>query len=146
MTIPKRLHVHMTVGDLAEAIGYYKALFGTPPTREKPSYAQWRLDDPSVNFAISTSCADTPGLSHLGIQVGSDTDLDGVNARLQADQHATTEEANATCCYARSDKHWSVDPTGTAWELFHTHEDLEVFGQGDMPTKTKAQPTAGGCC
>ncbi len=146
MTIPQRLHVHMTVTDLSESIAYYTAMFGTGPTREKPSYAQWRLDDPSVNFAISTSCGDKPGLSHLGIQVSDDASLDQLHERLEGAQQATVEDKDATCCFARSDKHWAQDPSGIVWEFFHTHEDLEVFGDAKMPTKTEAQPSPGGCC
>lgn len=146
MKIPQRLHVHINVADLDQSVAYYSALFGTGPTREKPSYAQWRLDDPSVNFAISTSCGDTPGLSHLGIQMGDDASLDQLHDRLQAADQETVEDKNATCCYARSDKHWSQDPSGVAWEFFHTHEDLEAFGDARMLTRTEAQPTPGGCC
>ncbi len=150
MTIPNRLHVHMTVNNLEESVAYYSALFGTGPTREKPSYAQWRLDNPSVNFAISTACGDSeqPGLSHLGIQVDSDDALTELNDRMQAAEQTTVEDADAICCYARSDKHWSKDPAGVTWEFFHTHEDLETFGTAQIPTETKAQKTfsSGGCC
>lgn len=147
MSVEKRMHIHLSVSDLADSIAYYTALFGVVPTREKPSYAQWRLDNPSVNFAISLSEGGTQGLSHLGIQVGDDDELSALNHRLETAKRETIEDANATCCYARSDKHWSTDPSDIVWEFFHTHEDLDVFGEAKMPVQSDAQPVPrGGCC
>ena len=148
MTIPQRLHVHMNVADLETSIAYYTKLFGTAPTREKPSYAQWRLESPSVNFAISKGMADgQAGISHLGIQVGDNDELEMVNGRLTDADHQSVEDKDATCCYAKSDKYWSLDPSGIAWELFHTHEDLDEFGDATMPLETEKQKGAsGGCC
>ena len=70
----KRIHVHVRVEDLSTAIGFYSALFATQPTVVKPDYAKWMLDDPRVNFAISTR-GKRPGLDHLGIQVESQDEL-----------------------------------------------------------------------
>src|SRR5271155_5787107 len=63
----KRLHVHVAVDDLSRSIGFYSALFAAQPSVTKPDYAKWMLDDPRVNFAISTRGRE-PGLDHLGIQ------------------------------------------------------------------------------
>jgi len=64
----KRMHVHVGVDDIPNAVGFYSALFATQPAVVKPDYAKWMLDDPRVNFAISTR-GKQPGLDHLGIQV-----------------------------------------------------------------------------
>ena len=50
----KRLHVHVAVDDLQRSIGFYSALFAARPSVTKSDYAKWMLDDPRVNFAIST--------------------------------------------------------------------------------------------
>ena len=50
----KRFHVHVAVDDLTQSIGFYSALFAAEPNVLKPDYAKWMLDDPRVNFAIST--------------------------------------------------------------------------------------------
>ena len=63
----KRFHVHMHVSDLSQSIAFYSRLFAAPPTRVETDYAKWMLDDPRVNFAISTRGAKT-GLDHLGFQ------------------------------------------------------------------------------
>jgi len=63
----KRMHVHVAVPDISNAIGFYSALFALQPAVVKPDYAKWMLEDPRVNFAISTR-GRQPGLDHLGIQ------------------------------------------------------------------------------
>ena len=70
----KRMHVHVSVQDLPQSIGFYSALFDAEPAVVKPDYAKWMLDDPRVNFAISTRGRES-GLDHLGIQVENKTEL-----------------------------------------------------------------------
>ena len=77
----KRMHVHLSVGDIPAAVRFYSALFATQPSVVKPDYAKWMLDDPRVNFAISTRGRE-PGLDHLGIQVESQDELREVYGRL----------------------------------------------------------------
>ena len=50
----KRLHVHVSVDDLAQSTRFYSTLFAAEPTVVKDDYVKWMLDDPRVNFAIST--------------------------------------------------------------------------------------------
>ena len=60
----KRLHVHVAVDDLKRSVGFYSALFAEKPSVVKPDYAKWMLEDPRVNFAISTR-GSNPGLITL---------------------------------------------------------------------------------
>ena len=80
----KRMHVHVGVEDLAKSITFYSTLFGSEPTVTKPDYAKWMLDDPRVNFAISSGQHAAKGIEHLGIQVESSDELADVYGRLQA--------------------------------------------------------------
>ena len=50
----KRLHVHVSVDDLEQSRRFYSTLFAAEPTVVKDDYVKWMLDDPRVNFAIST--------------------------------------------------------------------------------------------
>ena len=135
----KRFHVHVSVADLSVSIEFYSRLFGVAPTLERPDYAKWMLDDPRVNFAISTR-AEEPGLDHLGIQVEEESELLELQARMQAAGFAGVQENNAACCYAESDKYWSRDPQGLAWESFRTLDRIPVFRpQG-------AEAGQGSCC
>lgn len=123
----KRMHVHVSVKDLAVSIDFYRNLFGAEPTVIKDDYAKWMLDDPRVNFAISTR-ADSTGVNHLGIQTDSDEELTDIEARVASAGLSVREESNAQCCYARSDKHWLTDPQGVVWEAFHTLDDIPTYG------------------
>ena len=99
----KRLHVHVAVDDLEQAVGFYAALFAAEPTVRKDDYAKWMLDDPRVNFAISTRGREA-GLDHLGIQVESADELQEVYARMREAGGAVLEQGETTCCYAQSEK------------------------------------------
>lgn len=101
----KRLHVHVSVEDLQHSIGFYSALFAAEPAVVKPDYAKWMLEDPRVNFAISTR-GRQPGLDHLGIQVESKDELHEVYARLHKAGGEVIEQGETACCYAKSEKSW----------------------------------------
>jgi catechol 2,3-dioxygenase-like lactoylglutathione lyase family enzyme len=121
----KRFHVHAHVQDLQASIGFYSRLFGAEPARVEADYAKWMLDDPRVNFAISTR-GGAVGVDHLGIQADSAEELAELKARAAA--LSPREQGEVSCCYARSDKHWITDPQGIAWEQFQTLADIPVFG------------------
>jgi catechol 2,3-dioxygenase-like lactoylglutathione lyase family enzyme len=124
----KRLHVHVSVKDLRASIRFYQTLFGAEPTVTKPDYAKWMLEDPRVNFAISTN-RQPVGINHLGFQVDTDEELRGMRAQLEAADARMIAESEQPCCYARSDKYWVTDPTGIAWETFHTLGSIPVYGK-----------------
>lgn len=124
-----RFHVHLNVADLPASIRFYSQLFASEPTVVKGDYAKWMLDDPRVNFAISTAGA--PGVDHLGIQADSDGALAELGRRLDAAGGTVTPEDDATCCYARSDKFWTEDPQGMRWETFHTFGDATTYYAAD---------------
>jgi catechol 2,3-dioxygenase-like lactoylglutathione lyase family enzyme len=125
--------MHVAVRDLAANIRFYSMLFGTAPTVSKPDYAKWMLDDPRVNFAISTRVEKT-GLDHVGIQVENEAELEDVHARLARADQAYVAQKEAACCYARSNKYWVEDPQGIAWEAWHTLEEIPVYGTSTRPS------------
>ncbi|WP_374576241.1 ArsI/CadI family heavy metal resistance metalloenzyme [Phenylobacterium sp.] len=140
----KRLHVHVSVEDLKKSVGFYSTLFGAEPTVLKDDYAKWMLDDPRVNFAISAR-ARAPGLDHLGVQVDSGEELAELATRLNAAGQTTRDQTAATCCYAKSDKAWVVDPDGVRWETFHTFGEAVTYGE-DEPEAVLAVKPAAACC
>jgi catechol 2,3-dioxygenase-like lactoylglutathione lyase family enzyme len=145
----KRLHVHVSVDDLDESVRFYSTLFAAEPTVLKGDYAKWMLDDPRVNFAISTGCrpgGHAPGLSHLGIQAEDESELSEVYERLARAERPIVEQKNATCCYAKSDKQWIADPQGVPWETFLTYGESTVYGDSDSLTKLKEATEQAACC
>jgi catechol 2,3-dioxygenase-like lactoylglutathione lyase family enzyme len=139
----KRFHVHAHVGDLQASIAFYSKMFGAEPARVESDYAKWMLDDPRINFAISTR-GGTPGVDHLGIQTDDIGELAELKARAHAADLALFDEGETTCCYARSEKHWVTDPQGIAWEHFHTLDSIPVFSEGKP--NSAASPEASACC
>lgn len=125
----KRMHVHVAVEDIYHSINFYSALFAAQPAVVKSDYAKWMLDDPRVNFAISTR-GHEPGLDHLGIQVESEDELHEVHARLREAGGTIIEQGQTSCCYAKSEKSWIDDPAGIAWETFHTTGESTDYGDG----------------
>lgn len=145
----KRLHVHVAVQDLDRNIHFYSAIFGAEPAVRKDDYAKWMLDDPRMNFAISTRVAGQ-GLDHLGIQVESAEELREIQSNLARADAPVTEQAGTACCYAKSDKHWITDPQGIPWEAFHTLDSIPTFNERKSDSKsaccTPAATKAGTAC
>ncbi|MEP6825985.1 MAG: ArsI/CadI family heavy metal resistance metalloenzyme [Ramlibacter sp.] len=144
----KRFHVHMHVNDLPKNIAFYSAMFNQPPARTEADYAKWMLQDPPVNFAISTR-GDATGVDHLGIQVASAEELATLKDNATRADMALLDESETTCCYARSDKYWVTDPQGVAWEQFHTLDSIPVFSEAKPTvgaTCCAAKPAAPACC
>ena len=142
----KRLHVHVAVDDLDASIHFYSQLFATEPTVQKADYAKWMLDDPRVNFAISSGHHAARGIEHLGIQAEDGAELGEVYGRLQSAGQPVLEEGATTCCYARSEKSWVTDPDGVIWEAFHTTGEATVYGDSPAldPIEAAARPAK--CC
>jgi catechol 2,3-dioxygenase-like lactoylglutathione lyase family enzyme len=125
----KRFHVHVAVDDLKRSIGFYSALFAAEPTVIKSDYAKWLLDDPHVNFAISTRGRQA-GLDHLGIQAENGEELKEIYARLRRAGGNIIEQGQTACCYAKSEKSWIDDPAGISWETFRTTGESTDYGDG----------------
>jgi len=134
----KTMHIHIGVEDIAQSVTFYSALFGAEPVKVMADYAKWMLEDPKVNFAISTRVK-TKGVDHLGFQVESEEELADIRQRLSKADMAVFDEGETVCCYAKSDKTWVQDPAGVAWEAYQTMADVEIFSE-------KQQVAASACC
>ncbi len=138
----KRMHLHVSVPELAQSIRFYETLFGAPPTVVKDDYAKWMLEDPRVNFAISRRGA-AAGVDHVGIQVESPAGLGELATRLRAAGAQTFDQEATTCCYSRSDKSWVTDPSGVRWETFFSFGEAVTYGEDPSPT---AEAMVTSCC
>jgi catechol 2,3-dioxygenase-like lactoylglutathione lyase family enzyme len=132
------MHVHVSVRDLDASVRFYSTLFATTPAVLKSDYAKWMLDDPLVNFAISTRGAPV-GIEHLGIQVADADELHEVYERLEKADAPLLEEGETVCCYAKSEKTWIEDPQGIRWETFLTTGESTTYG-------SEAPKLAAACC
>lgn len=141
----KRFHVHVHVQDLSKSIAFYSRLFAAEPARVEGDYAKWMLDDPRINFAISTRGSE-PGVDHLGFQTYDAAELAELKARAEAADMALFDEGETTCCYARSEKHWVTDPQGIAWEHFHTLASVPAFSEKKSTPTGESKAEASACC
>jgi predicted enzyme related to lactoylglutathione lyase len=66
----KRFHLHLHVKNMNESVAFYSKLFAAEPTKLEHDYAKWMLEDPRINFAISTRSdhQNGIGIDHLGFQ------------------------------------------------------------------------------
>ena len=150
----KRMHLHVGVTDLDTSIAFYTGLFGAEPTVAKSDYAKWMLDDPRVNFAISSKDHTEKGIEHIGIQAETLDELGEIYGRLKAAGRPVLEEGSTTCCYAQSDKNWITDPDGVVWEAFLTNGEATVYGDkmqvanahANLNTLESANASATTCC
>ncbi len=141
----KRMHIHVGVDSLDQSIQFYNALFGALPVKTKTDYAKWMLEDPRINFAISTRAGIT-GVHHLGLQVDEESELQCIREGLNKADIRTFDDGEAVCCYARSEKSWVKDPAGVAWETYQTMEDVQVFKDADVDSGCCVAETKTSCC
>ncbi|MDJ0833130.1 MAG: ArsI/CadI family heavy metal resistance metalloenzyme [Gammaproteobacteria bacterium] len=150
----KRLHLHISVAELQPAVDYYSRMFASAPDKLKQDYARWLLDEPQINFAISTR-SNRVGLDHLGIQVDDESELNDLHERVQGADDEAGSLQQTTCCYAVSTKAWSIDPAGIPWESFLTMQDAELYGINHQDAAKSSQaccsgaaprPDGSGCC
>lgn len=144
----KRMHIHVGVKNIEESVRFYNALFGAEPAKLKPDYAKWMLEDPHLNFAISTR-AKKPGLDHMGLQVDDAGELNALRDQMSAANISTHSDGETTCCYAKSEKSWVEDPNGIAWEAYHTMEDAQIYSGNDAVSEAACcvpETLQGVCC
>ena len=140
----KRFHVHVGVNDLKQSVRFYSALFAAEPMVLKEDYAKWQLEDPRVNFAISTRPGKA-GVDHLGMQAEDGVELEEIGSRLAQADVSVTAQKGVSCCYAKSDKYWTIDPQGVAWESFHTLDSVPLYGGETRPAGAPSVPKTA-CC
>lgn len=142
-----RFHIHIAVDELEPSVAFYSAVFGTGPTVHKPDYAKWELDTPRLHFAVSAR-GQQPGVDHIGLQAEDDAELQSIRQRLEQAGVAGQAQQATTCCYAQSDKYWVQDPSGIAWETFHTLASAPVFSERaqSQDSSTCCSPQSSGCC
>ncbi len=123
-----RFHIHVGVKDLNQSVRFYSTLFGQEPSKLKSDYAKWMLEDPKLNFAISTLTGET-GVNHLGIQVENPEELSEITTRLENADLTLHDQGETTCCYSKSNKAWVFDPTGVPWETYQNMGDADVYSE-----------------
>jgi len=123
----------LNVESLEGSRSFYQNLLGTEPTKVKPDYIQWKLENPSLNLSMKSNPAQPYGVEHFGLEARSEEELATLRGRVEKTPTSCCDSGETVCCYAKSDKDWTTDPTGLSWELFFTY--------GDHPTYSATAPT-----
>ena len=137
------LHVSLNVSDAARSHDFYAAFFGVDAAKVKPGYVKFVTSRPTLHLALNEmghAPAPHGSLSHLGLRVGSTSEVDAWKERVTSRGVASFDEKDTTCCYARQDKFWVSDPDGNRWEVYTVIEDVEV------PAPEPVACCASSCC
>ncbi len=140
-----RLQLALNVNDLDQAIGFYSKLFDTEPSKRKPGYANFAVADPPLKLVLFEVKGAEERLNHLGVEVFEAEEVTAATERLKEAGLADSVEDESTCCYAKQDKVWAVEPQGLRWEYYRVLEDSETFFEKQVP-KAEEGAAAGGCC
>lgn len=133
-----RLQLALNVKNLESAVEYYSALFDTPPAKRKPGYANFAIENPPLKLVLFETAEESERLNHLGVEVMEASELESASKRLEAAGLVDHEEEASTCCFARQDKVWSIEPDGLRWEWYRVLEDSDEFGSGGIESRADA--------
>jgi len=123
-----RLQLALNVRDIDEAVEYYTKLFGVEPAKRKPGYANFAIDAPPLKLVLFEVPDAPERLNHLGVETFEQDDVDSAIERFSDAGISQKVQEDTTCCHARQNKVWSVDPQGMRWEWYRVLEDVDEYG------------------
>ena len=142
-----RVQLALNVSDIDEAIAFYSKLFATEPTKVRPGYANFAVDEPPLKLVLIEGHGDPGTLNHLGVEVDSTAAVGAAQARLSATGLPTATEDAVTCCFALQDKMWVDGPDNRPWEIYTVLADADTESiAGDAMCCTDAAESAARCC
>jgi len=141
-----RVQLALNVDDVDAAVAFYTTLFAQGPSKRRPGYANFAIDDPPVKLVLIENPGHGGSLNHLGVEVASTQEVVAQTRRLGAEGLPTTVEEGTTCCYALQDKVWVDGPPGHRWEVYTVLADASPELEGTTRLDLVPSPSAGGCC
>jgi catechol 2,3-dioxygenase-like lactoylglutathione lyase family enzyme len=129
-----RVQLALNVDDLDTSVAFYSKLFGTPPAKVRPGYANFAVEQPPLKLVLIENPGQGGSVNHLGVEVGDVDTVDAEQARLSTAGLASVDERGTTCCYAKQDKFWvEGTPNGERWEIYTVLEDSATFAATEGP-------------
>jgi lactoylglutathione lyase len=138
-----RVQLALNVDDLDQAITFYSKLFNTEPNKVKDGYANFAVVQPPLKLVLLQNPGKGGSINHLGVEVGSSSEVHSEIARLSEEGLFTDEEIGTTCCFATQDKVWVTGPAGEKWEVYTVLADSETFGSSPGHLDSRGE---GVCC
>ena len=138
-------HVSINVRNVAKSIEFYRQMLGIEPSKVRPGYAKFDVQNPPLNLALNEvhDLAGAGALSHLGFQVASTNDVLEFRNRWAEAGLITRDEMDTNCCYANQNKTWVKDPDGNEWEAFVVLKDN--LPEQTVSTEACCAPSSCGC-
>ena len=141
-----RVQLALNVDDLATAVTFYTRLFGTPPAKVRPGYANFAVASPPLKLVLLENPGKGGTINHRGVEVPDTAKVHSEIARLTGEGLFTDEEMGTTCCFATQDKVWVTGPAGERWEVYAVLADSATFGQSPQTLVDAGSATDAGCC
>jgi len=143
-----RIQLALNVADVDAAVEFYTTLFGTPPAKRRPGYANFAIADPPLKLVLFENPEKTGTLNHLGVERATMAEVEEQATRLEAAGLALEAEGDVVCCYARQDKHWVTGPDGQRWENYVVVADAhpELEGKTQVDPAEASEASAASCC
>ena len=141
-----RVQLALNVDDLDTAVAFYTRLFGTPPAKVRPGYANFAVASPPLKLVLLENPGKGGTLNHLGVEVPNTGKVHSEIARLSGEGLFTDEELGTTCCFATQDKLWVTGPAGERWEVYTVLADSPTFGTSPQSLIDAGQASDGVCC
>ena len=140
-----RLQLALNVDDIDQAVDFYSKIFDAEPAKRKPGYANFSIENPPLKLVLFEAKGADERLNHLGVEVFEAEEVTAATDRLKTAGLAALVEDESTCCYAKQDKVWAVEPQGLRWEWYRVLEDSDTFGEDRRPQK-EATNAVESCC
>ena len=141
-----RVQLALNVDDLDTAVAFYTHLFGTPPAKVRPGYANFAVASPPLKLVLLENPGKGGTINHLGVEVPNTARVHSEIARLSGEGLFTDEEMGTTCCFATQDKVWVTGPAGERWEVYTVLADSQTFGSSPQTLIDAGQATDAACC
>ena len=140
-----RLQLALNVDDIDQAVDFYSKIFDAEPAKRKPGYANFEIENPPLKLVLFEAKGAEERLNHLGVEVFEAEEVTAATDRLKTAGLAALVEDESTCCYAKQDKVWALEPQGLRWEWYRVLEDSDTFGEDRRPQKEAANAIES-CC
>lgn len=142
-----RLQLALNVDNFDESVDFYTKMFATAPTKTKPGYANFTIENPPLKLVLFEG---TTGhsINHLGVEVDTKEEVSDAEQRLVASGVDTTGVAETVCCYAQKTETWVEGPGGARWEWYVKNADTDEASNRLLTEEEAANAQSGTnvCC
>ncbi len=120
-----RLQLALNVDRLDESIEFYSKMFATEPTKIRPGYANFAIENPPLKLVLFEQEGGDGTINHLGVETETAEEVVAAEARLGTSGLDTTGVDETVCCYAGKTETWVEGADGTRWEWYVKRFDAE---------------------